>query len=198
MSNIERSKFMNCKDFKKENLSTSKEFKYIVYDEEKHQDFFNELEKDKLYTKMFYDVKRLAHAYKELEQLSLFPTLIVEQNDYPVAVINLIVEQKSVLFSSIVRPSMRNNGIKKLIVLDMCEYLYNNGIEKILFVVNKNNVPNLKALNGINAVKIDPENVDEEFEDAVYVENYDKNENDLYVINTDCIMYKENKCKIKK
>lgn len=176
-----------------ENLSSG-EFNYCLYDEEKHSKMFEELNRDVSYVTFFYDIQEAAKQYKALcevfqDEVDFFnntiATLIVEREDTPVAVIELEIHETTVIMSSVVRPKYRNMGIKKCIVLDMCEYFYDHGIERLEFIVNKNNAANIKSLQGINAKLEEDKNEEvEKLTDGLY--------NRIYTLCPSNVMYKKN------
>ncbi len=173
-------------DINNEELSSG-ELDYVLYDKDnkEHKKLFNELDKDEDYNRYlkYMGLKQTAYEYskktKEKKDIQKIPTFIVERNNTVLGVIQIhLFSDKTAIMLTTVRPKYRNMGIKKLMVLDTCEYLYNEGVEYVEFDVNPNNSSNIKSLEGINA---------ELWEETKY--NYN------YKLSPDSIMYVKYKSK---
>lgn len=89
--------------------------------------------------------------------------------------------ENEVEMCSVIRPELRDQNLKKLIVLDLCRFFNEHDIEKVKFCVNKCNVANVKALEGINAVS------DEKY--AARTKDLGYSDHLMYVLDPKNVMY---------
>lgn len=154
---------------------SSGEFKYSLYDakNKEHKNMFKELYKDEEFLEYLDGTKlrKIAKLYKkyvtdEKNKYVKVPTLVVERNDKALGVLQLHIfeEINSITLISAVRPKYRNMGIKKCMILDICEYLFQNNIEYVEFDVSRENKVNIKALEDIGCTIIRTRKYDSEVE----------------------------------
>ena len=160
-------------------LSNNQEIEYVLCDlqNELHVDMLIELKFDYEFKQVDFLIEDAVN-YSELtdEEKNYLEnnfTVIAEINKYPVGILQLrsgdIPEEVEVLTT--VRPSERNKGIKKLMVLSLCEYLNNIGVNILSFYVHKHNFDNLNSLKGINVEKVSNENKEGFSKYVIYTDN---------------------------
>ena len=166
-----------------EKMSDNPEVSYVLCDlrNEEHVTMLIELKKDYQFKEVDFLLEDVInfpkYSEEEKQKVSDDFTVIAQVNNYPVAILQLREETKKdeLEVLTAVRPSERNKGIKKRMVLAMCEYLNSVGIKILSFNVHATNFENLKSLSGINVEKTNFSSEEE---------GYSK-----YIIYTDNIMY---------
>lgn len=130
-----------------------------------------ELEHDdntKKYVSEYYQyILETKHSLENQEEIMRY-TLIVFEKDKPIALVSLFESYDELVYSVVVRPSLRGKGYSNRIRDELFNYVYKNNldIKNIVGYVDSTNTNSLKSINKSDFDKIE--------------KMYDKNENKVY------------------